>query len=178
MADGYIWWDFRHTYNTHIKKNTVGTNVSRAVVNFNYGYGHKSHNKYFFFYHMWNLVFVLNQRWKIRNQANIAHSIKKTRLNLDPRGSGARITAMLGVNRLISVYRWTCLEVDQGSFSFSCRGLLLRKNLRYENQDLLVARQRQRSCRGRATRRSRFEYRRFFRDKCIVETERREVHSG
>ena len=38
--------------------------------------------------------------------------------------------------------------------------------------------QRQRSCRGRATRRSRFEYRRFFRDECIVETERKEVHSG
>ena len=38
---------------------------------------------------------------------------------------------LLGVNRLISVYRCTRPEVDQGSFS--CRGLLLRKNLRYEN---------------------------------------------
>ena len=39
---------------------------------------------------------------------------------------------LLGVNRLISVYRWTHPEVHQGSFS--CQGLLLRKNLRYENQ--------------------------------------------
>ena len=36
---------------------------------------------------------------------------------------------LLGVNRLTSVYKWTRPEVDQGSFS--CRGLLLRKNLRY-----------------------------------------------
>ena len=50
---------------------------------------------------------------------------------------------LLGVNRLISVYRWTRPEVDQGSFSsFS------------------------------------FEYRRFFHDEFIVETERKKVHSG
>ena len=70
-----------------------------------------------------------------------------------------KIMILLGVHRLISVYRWTHPEVNQGSFS--CQGLLLRKTLRYENQGLLVVRQRQRSCRGLATRRPRFEYLRF-----------------